>query len=427
MISLQKLKDLASGLAKSKIQVNESFIQKNVGVIPYNVNAKFEVIRALQKLNFRPWNLNPRVLLSRGSYPVTVTDSMVFLLGADVPRWADIEKTLIPLTNSRKLDFKVNALGILTFTSDDVKKVKSALKIRGSESPLYDVKLESSGASFNLFRPLDLDFNVKTPAKPASALEKPRKERNAEVRKFELSEPLLDLLDRSTEKNSRTAMLLVMKQIWRELNKAKFNSQLKEPAFGLMRNMGSSMRVRGRWWPRKKLLEMSPRAFNAESEVFLEVFLHEMCHQATSDISEVYGEAEGGHGPVWKSWMVKVGLNPNRYDRRGNDDYEDPKTRQVRRYVDAHAIDRSEIKVGLQCGIYSSGENVIKECVVIVKEPHQVRVITGRGENLGFKLDPTRYSIPLVWLPKYRWDVSTSNLVPDEVKQKVVKADKTYT
>ncbi len=38
------------------------------------------------------------------------------------------------------------------------------------------------------------------------------------------------------------------------------------------------------------------------------------CHQAVSTIDHVHDNSEGGHGPHWKAWMKKVGLDPRRYD-----------------------------------------------------------------------------------------------------------------
>jgi hypothetical protein len=54
--------------------------------------------------------------------------------------------------------------------------------------------------------------------------------------------------------------------------------------------------------------------FNARPPFFYEILLHEMCHLAVWNISKDSDNSEAGHGPTWKNWMVKVGLDPRRFD-----------------------------------------------------------------------------------------------------------------
>lgn len=61
--------------------------------------------------------------------------------------------------------------------------------------------------------------------------------------------------------------------------------------------------------------------FNARIEFFLEIFLHEMCHAAAYNISQSTDNSEQGHGPVWQGWMVKVGLDPRRFDITDDAEY----------------------------------------------------------------------------------------------------------
>lgn len=65
------------------------------------------------------------------------------------------------------------------------------------------------------------------------------------------------------------------------------------------------------------MLWMNSKTFAATEQTFLMIFLHEMCHEATDCIDKISSAAakvEEGHGEEWKAWMVKVGLDPNRYD-----------------------------------------------------------------------------------------------------------------
>ena len=106
-----------------------------------------------------------------------------------------------------------------------------------------------------------------------------------------------------------------MKKAWTYFNREKFQSQMEMPNIRLLRDTGPSLRRRGHWAARKRELAISPRLFNAQFSVFNEIFLHEMCHQAVSEIDKVVDRTEQGHGPNWKAWMRKVGLEPNRYDK----------------------------------------------------------------------------------------------------------------
>lgn len=112
------------------------------------------------------------------------------------------------------------------------------------------------------------------------------------------------------------------KKLWHYLNEHKFGGRMQQPKLGMMKKMAATkMRVRGRWWPSKRLLEVSPRLYNAHQNFFVEIFLHEMCHEAVSELDKVFSREEAGHGPHWKAWMCKVGLNPLRFDPNDNTTY----------------------------------------------------------------------------------------------------------
>ncbi|QRE00244.1 hypothetical protein [Burkholderia phage BCSR5] len=128
--------------------------------------------------------------------------------------------------------------------------------------------------------------------------------------------------------------LKFMKALWQHFNAAKFHGALQEPRFGLMKNMAAhKMRVRGRWWPLYHRLEMAPRIFNASPAFFFEIFLHEMCHQAVTQVDKMdndpHERANKGHGRYWQAWMKKVGLNPSRFDPNDNSTYLNKEEREA--------------------------------------------------------------------------------------------------
>jgi hypothetical protein len=133
-------------------------------------------------------------------------------------------------------------------------------------------------------------------------------------------------LDKQYSANQRIdspmARLLFIKQLWAWLNTHKFQGQMKAPNFRLLKKQSaSSMRLRGRWWPGKRLLEIAPRLFNASENFFIEIVLHEMAHQAVSEIDRINETVNKGHGPTWSKWMKHVGLNPLRFDPNDNVTY----------------------------------------------------------------------------------------------------------
>lgn len=136
-----------------------------------------------------------------------------------------------------------------------------------------------------------------------------------------LEKELIELFEKLQQKHTAgdDAQKIFMKLLFKRFNAKLFNSELPTPRFGLLKDVSAGrMRLRGRWWPSKKLLEMSPRTFFAPIEVFLEIFLHEMAHAATSEISKDYSYVLQGHGPTWQGWMRKIGLDPKRFDENDN-------------------------------------------------------------------------------------------------------------
>lgn len=124
---------------------------------------------------------------------------------------------------------------------------------------------------------------------------------------------------------SPMAQMHFLKKLWHYLNQSKFGGKMTEPNFRLLKTQSAqSMRLRGRWWPSKRLLEVSPRLYNATQNFFVEIVLHEACHQAVSEIDKSRDYEKQGHGPQWTKWMRHVGLNPSRFDPNDNTVYMTP-------------------------------------------------------------------------------------------------------
>ena len=97
---------------------------------------------------------------------------------------------------------------------------------------------------------------------------------------------------------------------WAYYDGLYFENKLTKPTIYFMRNKNpTGNQVHGVWYPTKERLGMNIRVFNASEEQLNELLLHEMCHQAVSQIDLVVDEL---HGPNWKGWMNKIGLTPNR-------------------------------------------------------------------------------------------------------------------
>ena len=171
----------------------------------------------------------------------------------------------------------------------------------------------------------------RTPPKPLPPVDTPPYNPNVDKGVW-ASDQLIDLYKKiQAAGNPRTACHDFMKKIWHYWNQHKFQNQMEEPTLGFLRDMGIQMRKRGLWRHgginNIRELMISPRLFNARFDVFAEVFLHEMCHQAVSEIDKVRETANKGHGPLWAGWMRKVGLEPKRYDTTDNVEYMTPQER----------------------------------------------------------------------------------------------------
>ena len=101
-----------------------------------------------------------------------------------------------------------------------------------------------------------------------------------------------------------------MTQLWEQYNKEHFGGKMILPRFRLLKaQRGERLCRLGHWHPSLREIAMAPRLVSMKQEKkFNETFLHEMCHQAVSEIDKLRNHK---HGPVWQAWMIKVGLAAN--------------------------------------------------------------------------------------------------------------------
>ena len=179
-----------------------------------------------------------------------------------------------------------------------------------------------------------------TPAPKTSRLVKEVETPVGSISKF--GTKLLDTMFKDANGGSKVHKLRFMNALWDHLNKVKFEGKMTIPSINLQKAVKvDRMRRRGVWYQESRRLEMSPHIFN-NADKFYEIFLHEMCHQAVSEITRFRArEPNQGHGPIWQSWMVKVGLNPNRFDYGGNEQYmteEQKATKAIQKEVKQKAV-----------------------------------------------------------------------------------------
>lgn len=186
-------------------------------------------------------------------------------------------------------------------------------------------------------------LSQRRPPNPLSKEEIPPYNPAVENQEFTSDERIVNEYKR-TQARGRSAYLGFMSQIWQYFNLRKFAGKMDPPNFRLFKDTGPRLRKRGHWWARHRELAVAPRLFNASFNVFVEIFLHEMCHQAVSEIDRVVETVNKGHGPYWQAWMRKVGLNPNRYDKNDIAEYLSPEERADR---ESRSIKIKEAEQGL--------------------------------------------------------------------------------
>lgn len=200
------------------------------------------------------------------------------------------------------------------------------------------------------------------------------------------SVPHLHLEDRArqgylaAQRDNKEGRIQYMRYLHALLNRLKFGSGLKRPNFRFLKDTGTKFRKRAHWFEAKKELAVSPRLFNASYDFFIEVFLHEMCHQATWEISNLTVEQRAeerktkGHGPVWQEWMRKVGLNPLRFDPLENSEY---MTREEKQQHDERR----------------AKGNLVQEEIKRLGLRHERDLVPGRHVNVAFSDGLRQYLI----------------------------------
>ncbi len=120
------------------------------------------------------------------------------------------------------------------------------------------------------------------------------------------------------KRHGPVAKIKYLDLIYTKANSLFFHNRMTRPVLYLMKDMGTSFRGRGYWQPSRRKIGISPRLFLSNEEQVLTTLVHEMCHQAVSEIDRVPTD---NHGPHWNDWMRKCGLTPSRYSQYDNETY----------------------------------------------------------------------------------------------------------
>jgi predicted SprT family Zn-dependent metalloprotease len=126
-------------------------------------------------------------------------------------------------------------------------------------------------------------------------------------------------------------------KMWHFFNTKHWSGHsLKVPTFRYLKDMGTGFGVRAHYRPSANQLSFSRRLFNADYNDFINVFQHEMCHQAVHQIDvpkgfqyRVNGKKRDVHGENWQAWMRHCKLSPRRCDMNDNTVYMDEKEKKA--------------------------------------------------------------------------------------------------
>jgi len=154
----------------------------------------------------------------------------------------------------------------------------------------------------------------KTPTKPK---ETPQQLQDREEKHLEslLGDASAFARAKSQIKTNPGAALLYCTKVWKKANEKLFDNKLRPCHFRFFK-MTKVVRGLGQWiGGSKREMALSPRNFYATQRHCLTTLVHEMCHQATEEISHDKDRSNGGHGYTWSMWMLKCGLEPERYEK----------------------------------------------------------------------------------------------------------------
>lgn len=109
-----------------------------------------------------------------------------------------------------------------------------------------------------------------------------------------------------------------MLDLWKAANKESFGGKLRPVKKFLVIPATGRFGIRAFWHSKYRILVFTNLVLKSSWEKFREIFLHELCHQAVTDVEyggkpHALGEL-AGHGPDWQAWMRRVGLEPKQYD-----------------------------------------------------------------------------------------------------------------
>lgn len=176
-----------------------------------------------------------------------------------------------------------------------------------------------------------------------------------------------DSMFEKAAKGSDNDKLSYMQYVWGRGQVLIFHTLIRPNIRFLKEQKTKSFRRRGHWHAKLRELAMSRRVFNAGEVKFLEVFLHEMCHQAVTDVDKAI-DPNGGHGPRWTAWMQKCGIPASRYDYTAATEYMDDdekfahqKTMELRENAmktgATRIMSNRSIEPGTPAKFYSTREN----------------------------------------------------------------------
>lgn len=112
--------------------------------------------------------------------------------------------------------------------------------------------------------------------------------------------------------------------LWTVFNKEKFGGKLRPIKKFLVIPAQGRFGIRAFWHPKYRILVFTNLVLKANWDKFSEIFGHEMCHQAVTDVDHggiPKPQANQGHGPEWQAWMHRIGLEPKQYDHSGFSEY----------------------------------------------------------------------------------------------------------
>lgn len=283
---------------------------------------------------------------------------------------------------------------------------------------------------------------VKKPAKPMPPMVNPRNPRSPKTpvniresnemtaEEKHLMSKLSQAVTFSSSK-SRPAKLSYLNVIWFHANKVFFDSKLPKISIRLSKDMGDSFRRRGAWFPTRGQIAISPRLFNGKEFQVLTTMVHEMCHQAVTQLDKISDRSNGGHGFAWEAWMRKCGLTPSRYSKYDNESFmeqhekEEHKLMQLRKEkaaldTSAKQMRHSSLYPGESAQYFDAKLNKWMKGAIACK--HDLA-----GKRMAFIRDPLSSSfgiIPSTWL--YQVDEQERNTYQTDSWKNAVKRTAEY-